>query len=147
MSPKLCRVTGPRWISGCIYYRLEIAHRVHGVPVDADLEVKVGPGGVAGVAGVADDLALPDVRTDRDGDARLVAVTGRDAAAVVDAGVVAVAAGPAGDGDGAGVGGAQGGAGGDRDVDAGVQATPAVAERRRERPVDRPDEAAGALAD
>src|SRR5690606_31557569 len=113
--------------------------RVHGTAVDADLEVQVRPGRVAGVAGVADHLALRDVLADRHADRRLVAVARRQAAAVVDAGVVPVAADPPGDRDRPGVGGAQRRAVGQRDVDAGVQTPPALAEARADRPVRRPD--------
>ena len=127
--------------------RLEVPHRVDRIAADPDLEVQVRAGRVARVAGVADDLALADALADRDRDPRLVAVARGDAAAVVDAGVVAVAAGPAGDRDGAAVGGAQRRALRDGDVDAGVEPAPAVAERRGERAVDRPDEAARALPD
>ena len=127
--------------------RLEIPHGIDRIAADPDLEVQVRAGRVARVARVADDLALADALADRDRDPRLVAVARGDAAAVVDAGVVAVAAGPAGDRDGAAVGGADRGALRDGDVDAGVQAAPAVAERRGERAVDGPDEAARALPD
>ena len=58
-----------------------------------------------------------------------------------DAGVVAVAAGPAEQHDAAGVGGADRRARRHGDVDAGVQAAPAHAERRHDRAVDRPDHA------
>src|SRR6185436_12840595 len=83
---------------------LEVAHRVDGRAVDARLEVHVRAEAVARAARVADDLALRDALADRDADARLVAVTRRQPAAVADAGVVAVAADPAGDQHAAGLG-------------------------------------------
>src|SRR5919112_4245958 len=78
---------------------LEVAHGVHGRAVDARLEVHVRAEAVARTARGADDLALGDALADGDPDARLVPVTRREAAAVADAGVVAVAADPAGDED------------------------------------------------
>src|SRR2546425_10196612 len=74
-------------------------------------------------------------------------VAGRDAATVVDAGVIAVAANPAGDRDRAAPGGADRRAGRDPDIDARVQVAPAHPERRHDRTVDGPDEAAASLAD
>ena len=40
--------------------KLEVAERVHGLAVDAHLEVEVGAEAVAGAADVADHLALSD---------------------------------------------------------------------------------------
>ena len=99
---------------------------------------------VACAADVSDDLALLD-RAGGDREARLMGVAGGDAAAVVDAGVVAVAAalglGLVED-DRSGLGGSNRRPGGNRDVHAGVQASPAHPERRDDRAVHRPDEAA-----
>ena len=53
--------------------------------------MEVGAGRVAGVADVADDVALVDVLALAGGEARLVGVQGREAAAVVDDDDVAVA--------------------------------------------------------
>src|SRR5215217_4543676 len=72
--------------------RLEVADRVHGVAVDADLEVEVTAGRLAGGADVPDHLALLDVLTDRDRERRLMAVEGAESTAVVDHRGVAVAA-------------------------------------------------------
>src|SRR4029450_13613124 len=58
-------------------------------------EVEVRPEAVAGAAPIADRLALRDDLADGDGDARLVAVGGRDPAAVVDRDEVSVAGHPA----------------------------------------------------
>src|SRR5918992_228574 len=74
-------------------------------------------------------------------------IAGREAAAVVDAGVVAIAADPAGDHDRAGGRGANRRPGGDGDVDALVHAPPAPAEARDDRSVDRPDQTARAVLD
>src|SRR3954452_24634150 len=76
---------------------LQVAHGVDRRAVDARLEVHVRAEAVARAARRADDLALRDALADGDADARLVPVTGRQAAAVADAGVVAVAADPARD--------------------------------------------------
>src|SRR5687768_11891542 len=92
-----------------------------------------------GAADVADDLALGDgARGDRK--RGLMGVTRREAAAVVDAGVVAVAAGRGRQRDRARLRGADRGTGGDGDVDALVHPAPAHAERRDDGAVDRPDE-------
>src|SRR5207253_10369631 len=71
---------------------LEVAERVGGGAVDPHLEVEVRAGAVAGVAGVADQVALADLGADGGGEARLEGVAGGEPAAVVDAGVVAVTA-------------------------------------------------------
>ena len=118
-----------------------------GAPLMRVSKCTCGAEAVARAARVADDLALRDALADGDADARLVAVTGRQPAAVADAGVVAVAADPAGDQDAAGLGGVDRRARRHRDVDARVQAAPAHAERRDDRAVDGPDEAAGARLD
>ena len=68
----------------------EVAQRVHGVAVDADLEVKVAPGGLAGAADVADDLALRHDLTGRHRERRLVTVERGETTTVVDDGGVAV---------------------------------------------------------
>src|SRR4051794_39338342 len=105
---------------------------------------------VAGAVGDADDLTLRDVLPGTDREARLVGVARRDAAAVVDARVVAVAARRRlrlGEGHRPGRRGAHRSTARDRDVDARVQATPAHTEGRDDRPVDRPDEVARAALD
>ena len=71
---------------------LQISERVDGRAVDPDLEVEVVAEAAAGAADVADHVALRDRRADAGRVARLVRVAGREPAAVVDAGVVAVAA-------------------------------------------------------
>src|SRR4051794_41340771 len=95
----------------------------------------------AGAADAADYLALADVLADAHEDRRLVAVAGRQRCTVLDAGVVAVAPGPAGDDDAAGVGGANRGAGGHPAVDPRVAGPPLppLAKRGRDPPVVRPD--------
>src|SRR5688572_28467053 len=91
---------------GLVNRLLEVAHGVHGAPVDAHLEVQVRTRGVARVARLGDDLPLRDVLPDADADRRQVGVTGRHRPAVLDADVVAVAAHRPGDRDAAAVGGA-----------------------------------------
>src|SRR3954447_13746143 len=107
--------------------------------------------GVPGVADEADDLALADARAEARAELRLVGVARRQARAVLDAGVVAVAAGRADalhEHDAAVVGGVDRRADRGRDVDAGVDVAGALlAEGAGDRPVDRPDHAARALAD
>src|SRR6201999_559389 len=125
---------------------LEVVHRVRHGPVEADLEVQVRAVAAARAAAVADDLALRDLGAHARREARLVRVTGGHHARVLDAGVVAVAAGGRlglHQDDLARRGGADRGAGGDADVDARVAALPRprLAEGRRDRAVDRPDEA------
>ncbi len=103
----------------------------------------------AGAADQSDHVALRD-RARGDQELRLVGVTAREPAAVVDAGVVAVAAarGLGLDQDDVAVlDGADRGARRRRDVDAGVEAAPARTERRGDRAVDRPDEAAARALD
>src|SRR5215212_5104993 len=99
IRPKVCSVSGPRWISGCTPYSvrraLQVPHRIHGRPVDAHLEVEVVAEAVPRAADVADHLALAHARAHRGAEARLVPVTGRERPAVRDARVVAVAADPA----------------------------------------------------
>src|SRR5207248_9396231 len=87
--------------SGC---GLQVAQRIDGIPVDPDLEMQVWAEAVPRTADVADHLALADLRPGRDRIRRLMGIAGRHAAAVVDAGVVAVATDPAGEHDGAGRG-------------------------------------------
>src|SRR5689334_13428027 len=105
MIPKVLRVRGPRWISGCIAppiihldpaprggtrasRRLEVAHRIDGRAVDTHFEVNVRPEAVTGAAGGADHLTLPHRLAHVHADRALVPVAGRDAPAVVDARVV-----------------------------------------------------------
>src|SRR3954453_17708021 len=94
-------------------------------------------------ADVADRLALRDDLADRDGEARLVAVRGRDPAAVVDRDEVAVARPPTRVDEARGGGGMDRRAVADADVDPFVHPTPAPTEWTRHRPVHRPDEAGG----
>src|SRR5205814_1735013 len=79
---------------------LQVTQGVDGVPVDPHLEMEVGPEAVARAADVTDHLALRHVLAGRDRVRRLVCVAGRHPAAMIDAGVVAVAAGPGGQHDG-----------------------------------------------
>src|SRR4029450_9018686 len=72
---------------------LQVAGRIGGGAVDPHLEVKVGTCAVAAVAGVADDLCLADALAHGYRDRRLMAIAGREPAAVIDAGGVAVSAG------------------------------------------------------
>src|SRR5687768_1566415 len=71
---------------------LQVAERVDCGPVDPHLKVEVRAGARARVARIADDLALADRAARGDRVAGLMAVTGGEASAVVDAGVVPVAA-------------------------------------------------------
>src|SRR4051794_32094951 len=96
---------------------------------------------MARAADVADRLALRHDLADRDGEARLVAVGGRDPAAVVDRDEVAVARHPARVDDAPRRGGVDRRAVADTDVDPFVHPPPAPAERARHRAVHRPDEA------
>src|SRR5262245_43520240 len=109
---------------------------------------------VTGAAGVPDHLSLADGIAEGDDEAALVGVTGGEPAAVVDAGVVAVAAAfglRLLQGDGAGRGGADRGPFRDGDVDPRVVlvagADVAAAEARGDRPGDGPDQAAAAFLD
>src|SRR4051812_34398395 len=105
---------------------------------------------MARAAHEADHLPLADVRSRARQESPLVRVAGRDAAAVVDAGVVAVTARRRfrlRERHRARRRRADRGAAADRDVDARVQPAPAHPEARHDRSVDRPDEVAGALAD
>src|SRR4029453_2294781 len=130
------------------FIQLEIAHRIDGGPVDPDLEVQVRTGRVAGVAAVADHLALRDRGAVRGGEAGLVGVAGGHARRVLDAGVVAVAADIAHERDAPGVGRADRRPRGDRDVDAGVHVARArLAENARHGTVQRPDQLPRALLD
>ena len=86
--------------------------------------------------------ALRDLLADGDGDPRLVAVGGREAAAVVDHDEVAVAAEPAGVDHGAGRGRGDRRAVRGTEVDPLVHPAPAPAERARDRRAHRPDRAA-----
>src|SRR2546423_1571891 len=71
---------------------LKVAHGIRHRTVDSHLEMDVRAEAVAGAAAVADDLSLGDGLPRGDGEGALVRVTGGEPAAVVDAGVVAVAA-------------------------------------------------------
>src|SRR3954452_719023 len=130
----------------------EVVQRVRDRAVDPHLEVQVRAEAQPGAAGVADDLALRDARPERGREARLVRVARRQRRAVRDARVVAVAAGRADrlhERDLARRGGADRRAARDADVDARVARLPraALAERRRDRPVYRPDHPARAALD
>src|SRR5581483_5750871 len=105
------------------------------------LEVEVRPRRVARRADVADDLALSDALADRYGDSRLVAVRGREAAAVVDHDEIAVPALPACVDDDAGRRGGNRRPVGGAEVDTLVHPAPTPAERARDRRAHRPDEA------
>src|SRR5687767_7575927 len=124
---------------------LEIAHGVHRRPIHARLEVQVVAEAVAGAADVADHLALAHRRAVRGGEARLVGVAGGQAAGVLDAGVVAVAADPAHEDHAAPVRGVDRRATRHRDVDPGVQPPPAHPESRDDRAVHGPAELPAAL--
>src|SRR5437588_6629359 len=100
--------------------RLEVAQRVDRRPVDPHLEVQVRAEAVARAADVADQLSLCDLRARADGEGRLVGVAGRHPAAMVDTGVVAVAADPACKDDRPGRGSVDRRSVGDADVDSGV---------------------------
>src|SRR6187401_3590628 len=123
--------------------RLQVAERVDRRAVDPHFEVEVRPEAVAGAGGVTDRLALGDDLAHADGDARLVAVRGRDPTAVVDCDEVPVAGHPARVDDTPRGRRADRSAVADPDVDALVQPTPAPAEPARHGPVHRPDEARG----
>src|SRR5262245_65039297 len=97
---------------------------------------------VAGAIRDADDLRLRHLLAPRDEDPLLVRVAGGETAAVVDAGVVPVAALGSGDRDGPGRSRAYRRAGRDRDVDALVHPPPAHPKARDNGAVDRPDEPA-----
>ena len=92
---------------------LEVPERVHCMAVDPDLEVEVVAEAVAGAAHVSQDRSLAD-RAAGSGEARLVRVAGGEPAAVVDAGVVPVAAVGGGEDDRPGLGGPDRGPGGRR---------------------------------
>src|SRR5262249_59741340 len=95
---------------------------------------------VPGAADVPDRLALLDVLAAGDGDRRLMAVRGREVAAVVDDDEVAVARLPAAVDDRAGGGGRDRRAHRHADVDPLVETAPARPERARDRPAHRPDQ-------
>src|SRR5205085_1533037 len=122
---------------------LEIAEGIYGIAVDSHLEVEVGARAVACAADIADDVALGDLLAARDRDRALVAVGGCEIASVVDDDEVAVAGFPPAVDDRAGGGGMDRGPRARSDVDALVHASPAPAERARDRPADRPDQARG----
>src|SRR4051794_29952211 len=150
MTPKVLMETPKTSISGCTGPRLlKVVQGVDHAAVDARLEVQVRAGRVPGAADGADRVALADRRADVDVDARLMPVAGRQRRRVLDARVVAVAAGPAGDGD------APAGRRVDRraarhgDVHAGVTGLvgPVLAERARDGAVDRPHPRPAAAVD
>src|SRR4051812_10038137 len=110
------------------------------------------PEAAAGAPNVADHLALFDLCAHRRAEPRLVRVTRRQRARVLDAGEVPVAARgrlALHEHDLAVRGGADRRAGRDADVDARVAGLPGarLAERRRDRTVDRPDQPARARLD
>ena len=118
----------------------EVAERVDRVAVDPHLEVEVRPEAVAGTADVTDHVALAHLLAARDRDRALMAVGGREVAAVVDHHEVAVALLPAAVDDRAAGGGVDRRAVADADVDPLVHPSPAPAERARDRPLHRPDQ-------
>src|SRR5436190_1688154 len=126
----------------------QVAHRVHGIAVHADLEVQVGAEAEPGAVAVADQLSLADLLAHGHRDGLLVPVAGGDPTPVVDAGVVAVPGLHTGDRDGACRGGVDRSAAGHPDVDAGVACLPGtrLAEGGGDRAVHRPDHSGGALA-
>src|SRR3954447_20834707 len=93
-SPKVWIVRPKKCSSGCICTRAysQVIKRVHNRAVDARLEVQVRSEAAAGAAGVADDLALGDVRADAGGEARLVRVPREERRGVLNAREVAVPA-------------------------------------------------------
>src|SRR5215212_9663987 len=126
---------------------LQVAHGIDGRPVDAHLEVHVRPEAMSGAADSPDHLALLDALPDAHPDRGLVAVTGGDAAPMLDAGVVAVAADPARDRNSAPRRGPDRCAARHGDVDAGVQPAPAHPKAGHDRAADRPDVSTAALPD
>src|SRR6185312_4779803 len=94
--------------------------RIDRFAVDTRLVMQMGPGGAAGRADLADDLADVDDLADLDVDLREVAVPRREAVAVVDFDHIAVAAVAAGAGDAAARGGMHRLAGFTAHVEAGV---------------------------
>src|SRR5262245_20294079 len=99
---------------------------------------------VAGAVADPDDLSLGDLLADRDQDLLLVGVASGQAAAVVNAGVVAVAALVAGDLDAARGGCTDRSARGHGDVDSLVHPAPAHPEAGDDGAVDGPDQAMAA---
>ena|SRR5436305_11882734 len=99
----ICSSRVPGWLPRNVHYakELQIGERIRRLPIDPDLEVEVRAEAVARAVAQADDLRLTDGLAHRDQDPLLVPVTGGEAAAVVDAGVVPVAPDRAGDADGA----------------------------------------------
>src|SRR3954452_25169399 len=128
---------------------LEVVQRIRYGSVDPHLEMEVVAEAQTGAADGSDHLTLAHVLTDADADRRLMPVARRQRGRVLDARVVPVAAGPAGDHETAGIGRADRGACGHADVDARVARLPgaALAERRGDRAIDRPDHRAGTAAD
>src|SRR5215204_9339 len=114
--------------------------------VDADLEVQVVAEAASGAADVTDHLALAYRVADAGRVAGLVRVARREAAAVIDAGVVAVPAGVGGEDRAARLRGANRRPARDPDVDALVHPSPAPTEGRGDRAVDGPDQPRRALA-
>src|SRR5687767_14337223 len=100
----------------------QVGKRVDWAAGDAQLEVQMIAEAVAGAADVADEVALgQDAARWCGAETRLVGVAGGDPPAVVEAGVVAVAADPALGSDPAGGGGVDRGSRWDCDIDPGVQ--------------------------
>src|SRR5438309_2983659 len=97
---------------------------------------------MAGAAGVPDHLALRHVLPGADADRRLVRVARRHPAAMIDARVVAVPLDPPGERNRARRSRVNRRTARNRDVDAGVQPSPAHAERADNGAADRPDEPA-----
>src|SRR4051794_27375204 len=153
-SPKVWMVRPKMCTSGCKALRayLEVVKRIHNGAVDARLEVQVRAEAAARAARVPDHLALGYVRAHRGREARLVRVTGRERAGVLDAGEVAVAAARRlglHQHDRPGRGGADRRAARPPDVDPGMAGPPRarLAEGRGDRAVDGPDDPPRAGAD
>src|SRR5262249_12074448 len=125
---------------------LKVTHRVSDFAEYTNLEMEVGAEAIPRAAGIPDYLSLTNRLARGDGETRLVRVAGGETPAVVDAGVVAVAAAR-----GLGLGESGGPAQGrmdrrsfrDGDIDPRVElvagADVAGAEAGGDRPFDRPD--------
>src|SRR4051794_27026118 len=97
ITPNVLTETPRTSIEGCIAPTLplgllQVVQGVRGLAVDPRLEVQVRPGREAGAPDGADRVALADVLPHVHVEARLVPVARRQRRAVLDAGVVAVAA-------------------------------------------------------
>src|SRR3954468_15412508 len=144
-SPNVLSEMPRTLISGCTTPEatdLQEVHRVRDGAVDARLEVEVRAGRVARRAHLPDDLPARDRLPRVDQEGRLVAVARGQRGGVLDARVVPVATGVRGDDDLAGARRPDRRARGGRDVHTGVARLPraGLAERRRDRAVDGPDE-------